>query len=254
MSQEQGAPIWYELMTADPDAAADFYGALLGWTVAAAPGPDTGYRLFQHAGTAIGGLMARPEGAAMPPSWRLYLSVTEADAVIGRIAAEGGQVLFPATDIAGVGRFALLRDPQGAAFSVMQPAYEGRSESFHPTAAGHARWNELAVPDPAAALDFYGRHFGWQRKGAMPMGEMGEYQFLAHHDQVIGAVMPLPPGRPPGFLTYFGVPGIDTAAAAVRDGGGTVLFGPNVIPGGEFVLIALDPQGAAFGLVGPRQA
>jgi hypothetical protein len=51
---------------------------------------------------------------------------------------------------------------------------------------------------------------------------------------------------------YFRVPDIDAAVETVKASGGTLLMEPVEIPGGEYSLNALDPQGAAFGLVGPR--
>ncbi|MET0742379.1 MAG: VOC family protein, partial [Microvirga sp.] len=71
---------------------------------------------------------------------------------------------------------------------------------------------------------------------------------------MIGAILrwlPLVPGA--AWTFYLGVEDIDRAADAARAGGGTILQGPIEIPGGEYSLTAIDPQGAVFGLVGPRQ-
>ena len=89
----------------------------------------------------------------------------------------------------------------------------------------------------------------------MPMGDLGAYEFLSHEGTMIGAVMPLMPGMPrPGWSFYFGVEDIDRAAETIRSAGGTVTAEPMQIPGGEYSLSAIDPQGAPFGLVGPRKA
>lgn len=61
-------------------------------------------------------------------------------------------------------------------------------------------------------------------------------------------------GQAPRWICYIGVEDIDTAMEKVKAGGGQVLDGPHEIPGGEYSLHARDPQGAAFGLVGPRVA
>ena len=53
---------------------------------------------------------------------------------------------------------------------------------------------------------------------------------------------------------YIGVDDIDRAVDAINAGGGKILNGPMEIPGGEYALNGMDPQGAAFGLVGPRKA
>ena len=88
----------------------------------------------------------------------------------------------------------------------------------------------------------------------MPMGPLGDYQFLHNASGGLGAVMPATvPGSVPGWLYYLHVRDIDAAAAEVRSGGGTVVQEPQEIPGGDYSLIGLDPQGARFGLVGPRQ-
>ena len=84
------------------------------------------------------------------------------------------------------------------------------------------------------------------------MGEMGDYTFLQHGDAGIGAMMTNPPGGgPPGWGFYFRVPDIESAKTKIAKRGGTVTHGPMEVPGGEMVLNAVDPQGAAFGLVAP---
>ena len=104
-------------------------------------------------------------------------------------------------------------------------------------------------------IAFFTKHFGWTQEGVMPMGEMGDYKFLHHDGMRIGAVMPKMPQQPQSMWTYYiGVENIDRAATAVTSGGGTIHHGPVEIPGGEYSLTGLDPQGAAFGLVGPRKS
>jgi predicted enzyme related to lactoylglutathione lyase len=88
----------------------------------------------------------------------------------------------------------------------------------------------------------------------MPMGEMGEYRFITHQGGPLGTAMNrMPGGPPPSWNFYFGVADIDTAAAAVSGVGGTIHHGPTEVPGGAFIIIGSDPQGAMFGLVGPRR-
>ncbi|MEO7277110.1 MAG: VOC family protein, partial [Sphingomicrobium sp.] len=105
------------------------------------------------------------------------------------------------------------------------------------------------------AIAFYDRHFGLRQDGAMDMGEMGDYRFLFKDSVRIGAVMRKPPQLPVSLWSYYiGVDDIDRAATAVSDGGGAIMFGPMEIPGGEYTIVATDPQGAAFGIVGPRRS
>ncbi len=252
MANQHGDFIWYELLTADTDAAARFYGAVVGWQAREAEGSVRGYGLFGTGGTDIAGFMRIPadaERAGMRPRWLGYIGVRDVDATVAEIVQAGGAQHMPPTDIPGVGRLAMVTDPQGVAFYVMRGAVDGTSTSFSPTQPGHCHWNELATSDEAAALAFYTRLFGWEQGDAMPMGEMGDYRFIHHGGQMIGAVMNRSKDAPPAMWNYyFRVDGIDAAATRIRENGGTITFGPMEVPGGDMVLNAMDPQGAAFSL------
>lgn len=255
MTNTPGEFIWYELMTSDPDAAADFYRAVVGWSVKEfEPGAD--YRLFSAPDADVAGLLRTPaDKANVPPCWFGYIGVDDVDAKARELVAAGAVEHAPPTDIPGVGRFAMLADPQGVPFYVMRGSSEGSSTSFKPNAVGHCQWNELNTTDPAAALAFYTRGFGWLKGDVMPMGEMGDYQFINIGDQMIGAMMGQPPeSPPPNWTFYFGVDDIDRAAQTVKAKGGTIHHGPSEIPGGEYIIIVDDPQGAMVGFVGPRRS
>lgn len=256
MQNQHGSFIWYELLTSDPDAAANFYGKVVGWNARSAGQPGVDYRLFAANGSDVAGHMKLPEeakAAGSRPQWLGYIGVDDVDAAVASVMAAGGTTFMPAMDMEGVGRMAMLADPQGAPFYVMRGASDEPSNSFSPDAAGHCRWNELQTSDPHAALTFYTALASWEKGDAMPMGETGDYQFINQGGGMIGAVMPKPPqaGRPQWFF-YFGVEDIDAAAAEISENGGTVHDGPMEIPGGEYAVVADDPQGARFGVVGPR--
>lgn len=258
MANRHGDFIWYELLTSDPAAAERFYGAVLGWRTRPAEGLAVAYRICGTGEADVAGLMAIPPDAAatgMRSQWLGYIGVDDVDAAAAAILRAGGAQHVPPADIPGVGRFALIADPQGAAFYVMRGAMEGTSTAFAPKRTGHCHWNELATSDQPAALGFYTGQFGWEQGDAMPMGEMGEYRFITHQGEMLGAVMRrMPGGPPPAWTFYFGVDDIDAAAGAVTAAGGAILHGPVEVPGGVFIIIGTDPQGALFGLVGPRKA
>lgn len=265
MAGKTGGFIWYELMTSDPDGAAAFYGPVVGWRIVSGgpPAPDgVEYRhIVRGDGGSAGGVFRLTEAmcaAGTRPCWLGYVHVADVDRAVAAIVADGGQVLMPKATIP-VGSFALVTDPQGVPFYVMTPvpppgAPDAQSDVFDPERPQHVRWNELSSTDPEAATAFYRRHFGWEQEGMLDMGPYGQYRFIQHHGITIGAIMPKMPQMPAPFWTYYiGVDDIDRALAAVEAGGGTVLQAPMEIPGGEFSLTALDPQGAPFGLVGPRR-
>lgn len=255
-----GGFLWYELWTGDPDAAARFYGAVLDWQVTRQEGAPVDYRMLVAAdGDKVGGCLAldaamRAGGAA--PGWLAYLHVADVDAAVAEITGEGGQRLMQQT-VPDVGTIALLTDPQGILLYVMTPrppaGQEGaQSTAFAPDRAGHVAWNELHTPDPAASEAFYVRRFGWARGDSMPMGPMGDYVFLNLGEQPIGALMQVQPGTPPGWQMYWRTGDIDAARARIAEAGGTILQEPHQVPGEEWVLVAADPEGVSFGLVGTR--
>jgi uncharacterized protein len=266
MTNKHGDFIWYELLTSDADAAGDFYGKVVGWTSTNSGQPGMDYRFFSSGDGSdtkdgVGGYMAITEEMAAGgarPAWVGYIKVDDVDVSVDSITLAGGSLLMPAMDLEGVGRMAMVADPQGAPFYIMRGASDETSHSFAATEpkVGHCAWNELASANPKAAKPFYQKQFGWEPNGAMDMGELGQYEFWKVGDDrgfMIGAVMPLMPGMPMSAWTfYFRVPDIDAAMDYVKANGGTLLQEPTEIPGGEFSLSGLDPQGAGFGLVGPR--
>lgn len=254
-----GEVTWHELMTGDPQAAQAFYADVLGWRFDSGDAGGRSYSVILAGEVPIGGMIgldeAMQQGGARPV-WAGYVAVDSLEQAADGVRARGGQMLMEGLAIPGMGRCALAAGPEGAPFYLMEydAAPPGAAAQFPPP-NGHCAWNELSVRDPDAALDFYGGLLGWRQEGELPMGEHGSYRFVQLGDRMFGAVMPVgDTGIPTGWTFYFIVPDIDAGAAAVRTGGGQVLHEPVEIPGGDFSLRAIDPQGAGFGLVGPRLA
>jgi uncharacterized protein len=258
MANKHGDFIWYELMTDDADAASAFYGKVVGWNFVDSGQAGMDYRIFSTSENAIGGLMPiSPDMKAggARPAWLGYVMVDDVDASAARIKAAGGSILMEPQDIPGVGRFACVADPQGVMFYIMKGSVEGGfSESFATDRPrpGHCAWNELATTDQAAALAFYTDQFGWVKDGEMDMGPMGKYEFL-RHGYALGAVMTKVPEQPvPCWTYYFRVPDINATVKAITANGGQVINGPQEVPGGDWSINAIDPQGAHFALVGRK--
>ena len=258
MTNREGTPIWYELMTNAPDAAQDFYASVMGWTFEAMPdGLEGDYRIASTGGEAVAGIMRTPDHAAgMPNMWFTYIGVDDVDASARKVKSLGGSVDIEPTDIPGVGRFAFCRDPQGAQFYVMRGNSDQESKAFSPTKPGHCSWNELVTTDQKAALDFYIKLFGWEHGGAMPMGEMGDYTFINDNGGMIGAVMDAPEKDAKPYWNFaLQVADIDEAKAAVEKGGGTVRMGPMELPNDSGWLIQTDDsQGAKIMFTGLRKS
>lgn len=262
MANGHGDWIWYELMTTDADAATAFYEPVLGWTVGAPMTSEFDYRAITASEGMVGGVLAlTPEmtdGGARP-CWVGYLAVDDCDRMVASVEADGGRVLMPARDMEGVGRIAMVTDPQGAPLYVMKPAMpaDAADRTSNAFAAdrpmdGHCAWNELITSNKDAAWHFYTKHFGWVKDGAMDMGPMGSYDFI-RHKAMLGAMMTgTAEMGPPHWNFYFRVPEIEAARAMVESSGGQVINGPQEVPGGDFIINGIDPQGAHFALVGKR--
>ncbi len=191
------------------------------------------------------------------PTWLGYLHVADVDAATRAIVADGGKVLMPRMDLP-VGKIAMVADPMGSPFYVMDPIPPpgkpaAKSDVFDVVKVQHIRWNELASPDLARAKAFYAQHFNFEFNEVMSMGPMGDYCFIDHDKVRIGAIMQKPAESPIAtWLFYFGVPSIAAAKKAIESGGGKILHGPVEVMGGEWIINALDPEGAPFGVVGAK--
>ncbi|MDZ7909591.1 MAG: VOC family protein [Gemmobacter sp.] len=246
-----GLPCWYELTTPDIAAATAFYGGLLDWQVQNAGMEGFDYFLALRDGAMVAGMMEPMAG--MPTAWAVYFAVEDCDATCAQAKALGGQVYAGPDDIPQTGRYAVLADPQGAVFAILQPVPGPQSVAFDQAKQGHGNWHELMSPDPVAGLAFYAAIFGWTAGEAMPMGEMGNYQIFGRAGQDLGGMMGLPgPDVPPHWLPYFGVASATAAIAQIEATGGSILHGPQEVPGGAFIAMAQDPQGAHFAVVGGK--
>jgi predicted enzyme related to lactoylglutathione lyase len=113
---------WNELATRDMAKAKDFYPKVFGWGVKSNPMPDgSEYVEWQINGRSIAGGMQM--GSMFPPDvpahWLVYFAVANTDETVKREQELGGKVIRPAMDIPQ-GRMAVLSDPQGAPFAVIQ--------------------------------------------------------------------------------------------------------------------------------------
>ncbi|MET8680732.1 VOC family protein [Streptomyces sp. NPDC004647] len=116
---EPGALIWSELNTEDREAAGAFYSAALGIEVSAMEGAEDYFALAVN-GRTVGGLnpMRGDTPSGTPAHWMTYFSVGNTDDCVAKLSSTGGSVLRAPFDMAA-GRMAVVTDPQGAVFSVI---------------------------------------------------------------------------------------------------------------------------------------
>jgi uncharacterized protein len=115
--------VWHELMSTDPKQSEAFYARVAGISVTPL-GEEPGYQLLMVGGQPVGGIAGpRPDHDGWPSGgpgahWIAYVGTDDVDAAARTATELGGEVLLPPVDVPGMGRAAVLRDPQGAAFGV----------------------------------------------------------------------------------------------------------------------------------------
>jgi predicted enzyme related to lactoylglutathione lyase len=125
LRDDVGAMAWNELYTNDTGKAQAFYTSLFNWGTEKMEGPMD-YTMFKNQDTlresrSAGGMMAiSEEMAQVPPNWLVYFCVANCDETVAKAPELGGKAIVPGQDIPGIGRFAILQDPQGAAFGIIQ--------------------------------------------------------------------------------------------------------------------------------------
>ncbi|HZQ52352.1 MAG TPA: VOC family protein [Bryobacteraceae bacterium] len=251
--------VWHELRTTDAKGAEEFYTHVVGWQAKSAG--DAGgmpYTILSVGDLGVAGLMQlTPQmlEAGVKPSWAGFIGVDDVDAYAKRIEQAGGKLHFPPQEIPGVGRFASVEDPQGATFLLFKGSLDYAPPRPPAGAPGTVGWNELSANEEQSAWSFYSNIFGWTVENTMDMGPMGTYRIFNNGGAPIGAMMTRDPKNSPVpfWLFYFNVESMDAAVARTQEKNGQVLMGPHQVPGDQWIILGLDPQGALFALVAPNR-
>lgn len=122
-SREVGGVSWVELLTRAPDVAEGFYADLFGWKAETSSATGTTYTTFLMGEEMVAGMMMMPDQvpAGAPNHWGAYFTVADCHLAEAQAVELGGQILVP-TRILDMGKFAVLADPQGAGFNIMEYA------------------------------------------------------------------------------------------------------------------------------------
>lgn len=254
-SELLGSFVWYDQMSNDTAASGAFYTKVVGWTLAPNRMNDQPYTLIQAGAEMVGGLMPIPaEAKGVPPAWMGYIAVDDVNAYAEKVKAAGGAIHRPATEIPNVGTFAVAADPTGGGFLLFRASGADGDFRLNDEAPGHIGWRELHAGDGAKAFVFYSSLFDWKAEEALDMGPMGKYQlFTTRGGQPGGMMTKMPEAPTPSWLYYFNVESADAGGERAKAAGGKVINGPMEVPGGQWIVHVLDPQGAMFGLVAPKR-
>jgi len=237
----QGKFVWHELLTTDSAAATAFYTRVVPWKTQAWE-QDSSYTMWVGKNGPVGGVASLGDSAA--PHWLAFIGVSDVAATVAAAKDAGASVVKDATPLPNGGVYAVLADPQGAEFGI-HATPSGTSDS-PPPGAGDFTWHELATSDAKSALDFYSKLFGWEVGPVHDMGDMGHYHLFLREGNQYGGIYVSNGDGGPSWMCYVNVEDAGKAAAAVKAAGGRVLNGPIEVPGGSWVAMALDKEGAAF--------
>ncbi|MGW1374831.1 VOC family protein [Streptomyces sp. NPDC002446] len=249
VNQPLGTPTWIDLGVPDLDRAKAFYRALFGWEYAersAATGPFTMCLLRGRRVAALRPVSAADAADAEGESWwHMYLATDDCDATARRITDSGGTLLTPPSDVAELGRTAVVIDPVGARFSLWQgrtlPGCELVNEPCTLVR------NDLTSPDPEPARRFYSAAFGFTLDGNDDLPGF-DFTFLRRPDgHEIGGVAGVPDLAASRWQTLFEVEDTDDLVARALAAGGTA-EPPEETPYGRMAAIR-DPFGTPFSVI-----
>jgi uncharacterized protein len=234
-----GRVIWHELLAPDVRAASRFYRDLLGWETQTVGPEESEYPVILHGGSAHGGFQRIHPDAGITPHWLPYFRVDDPDATAARARTLGASLRADPLDVRGVGRLAIIVDPDGGELAVLAPTGERapRQDVFV--------WDELHARDVAASRRFYTELFGW---GSREASFRGDSLLFTTGDEVIARLTPAS-GDLLGWVPYLAVSGLEDVLSLAGRLGATTLAGAAATPGvGRSAMIA-DPVGAAAGLL-----
>ncbi|MCO1577267.1 VOC family protein [Crossiella sp. SN42] len=239
-----GTPGWIDVRSPDLAQTRSFYMSLFDWSARVSSEGSGGYTVFTKGGKAVAGagqLLAPSQATA----WRTFVLVDDAEATTARVEPAGGQVLFPAGDLADTGRIGVFTDRAGAEVGVWEPGEMPGCELFNES--GTLCWNELTTGDSAGSKAFYGEVFGWEaRDRRLGDAEYSQWRFEGR------TVAGMRPGHPevttPHWMAYFAVRDCDESASRAEQLGGRVTVPPTDTVLGRSAVLT-DPHGAVFTII-----
>jgi predicted enzyme related to lactoylglutathione lyase len=235
---EHGTPLWLDLVSEDSATAAAFYADLFGWNV----GPeDDGVRKVSHQGRDIASIIQidnRLPNAA-ESQWLVGIAVDDLDQAVSFSRSAGGSVLREVTEVPDSGRYAVIRDPQGAVLILGTPS----REIGGPRQAGFLVWVELWTDDVDGAAEFYDRIIGYG--GRSIDRPAGSYTVFEVDGTPRAGLVPTPEKEMrPVWAPYIGVRDLAATVARTTELGGRVVLEPSPELAGGRVALIEDPANA----------
>ncbi len=244
-----GRIVWHDLLTEDVRVAEVFYSALFGWSSHRVDlGRAGGYTIMRSGDTDLGGLVPVGPRSIAGPAWMPYIAVDGLDEALATVTRGGGATLVASATHPSGGRYAVVRDPQQGAVSVLELGLR-RARRGPAAIPGHFCWDELLAPNPGALVGFYQELAGWAAT-EWELGELGAYWIFCRGERdLAGMTAPRESaGLRPGWLPYVEVLSTEDTAASAGELGGRIVVPPGDVPGRGRSAVVSDPGGALVGL------
>jgi predicted enzyme related to lactoylglutathione lyase len=247
-AKSTGKFVWHEILSTNTKASVKFYTELFGWTTAEMDmGPMGTYTLFKRGEDQVGGCMQAQGGA--PTHWLAYAMVESVDGAAEKAKSLGATVLVPPMEVPNIGRWTVLRDPQGAVLAAFTaPANSPAPKDENKRGPGEFCWDELMTQDTDAAVKFYSAIWGWTMKAPKADDPHGYWHVQREGNIDCGGMMKSPPDMPSAWLSYIGVANVDTAFAKAQGLGAKPVVEPRDIPGTGRFAVLTDPTGGVFAI------
>lgn len=218
--------------------------------------------LMNNQGTPIIGLGARiPEYDHLPLQWMPHIQVADIAASVKQALDLGGKELMHGKDDDGNSQWAVLLDPNGAAFGLIPvvsvealPAKEEHAENDVANHVGSIAWLDLTVSNAAAICDFYRQVVGWSVQD-VAMKDVSEqyvdYNMLADDGNPAAGICHargVNLGLPASWMLYLPVGDLTESIRRVEEEGGKILNAKRGQDGLYTYAVIQDPVGVCLAL------
>ena len=231
---------WFDLLTEDVGSVQTFYQQLFGWTYQL---QSSDYWLVKQGDTVVGGMMQIESQQANTDEslWLFALPVDHVENALEVAIMQGATVHHPVDTGPGIGRYAVILDPQGAPVTLRETQFISGPNNT----PGQWGWAELWTSDVVNADLFY-LELGNLQSSQAKISE-GVYQHLSHNNTTWGGIVSTPfAGIKPIWVPYIVVEDVKQTVAKAESSGGTVLVPPQEKFSNGKVALLQDPSGAAF--------
>lgn len=253
-----GAVLSADVAVPEHDREVRFYSRVLG------TGDDPLWRedLMNNVGLPVIGLGAQaPEYEGLPLQWMPHIQVADVAKSAASAVSLGGSELMHHRGEDGVSQWAVLTDPDGAAFGVIPvipaeaiPPVDGDALPDG-ASVGRIAWLDLTVPDASATRDFYREVVGWSSEDvAIRDGDdrYADYNLLGHEGRPVAGICHargVNAGLPPVWMLYLPVGDLSESLRRVEEEGGQIVKSARSSDGETLYAAVQDPVGLVFALI-----